>query len=305
MTRRHGLRFGFALLAIGGLRAATDAGPVGPPTPELDRLVREIVSPPPLTEHFEFPNRKHWDEFVAKLDSVLQGNDVGALARFEPEARRALDGLREIPGSEDYVAWLEDRIDYIEAAQTVGSSRPALRPAPTSENQQIPNYDVWLQRLRGRPSPPLARRYVMNLRSIFADAGVPAELVWLAEVESSFDPFALSPMGARGLFQLMPDTALELGLKLELTDDRMDPEKCARAAARRLRALRERFGDWPLALAAYNAGAARVQRALDQRQEKTFAQISPILPMETRMFVPKVLAVLQVRAGVTLLGRVD
>lgn len=249
---------------------------------------------------FEFPNPKHWDEFVVKLESVLQGNDPAALARFEPEARRALAGLREFPGSEEYVAWLQERIDYISMAKYLDGALPELPPPPQSANQRIPHYDLWLQRLRARPLPDDAEKYVTALRRCFVAAGVPAELVWLAEVESSFDPVALSPAGARGLYQLMPDTARELGLSVSVPDERIDPQRSAEAAARRLGALYRRFGDWPLALAAYNAGAGYVQRALKAKDATTFAEIASTLPLETRMYVPKVLAVLQVRAGVTL-----
>lgn len=253
-------------------------------------------------EQFEFPNPQHWEEFVAKLDSVLQRGDSAELARFAPEARRALAGLREIPGSDDYVAWLEERIDYLEMARFLDGPLPTLPPAPKSANDAIPQYGVWLQRLRTRPSPDEADRYVALLRRIFVSAGVPAELVWLAEVESGFNPLALSPVGARGLYQLMPETARELGLSTTAPDERTDPTRCAEAAARRLRTLYDRFGDWALALAAYNAGAGLVQRTLDQRGARNFAQIAPALPLETRMYVPKVLAVLQVRTGITLLA---
>jgi membrane-bound lytic murein transglycosylase D len=254
-------------------------------------------------EHFEFPNPKHWEEFVAKLEDVLQGQDPAALARFEPEARRALAGLQEIPGSDAYVAWLQERIDYISMAKYLDGVVPAdLPPPPESANQQIPHYDLWLRRLRSRPLPRDAAKYVANLRRCFVAEGVPSELVWLAELESAFDPLALSPAGARGLYQLMPETARELGLSTNLPDERTDPEKSAEAAARRLGALYRRFGDWPLALAAYNVGAGHVQRTLKEKGARTFAEIAPVLPLETRMYVPKVLAVLQVRAGVTLVG---
>ena len=96
----------------------------------------------------------------------------------------------------------------------------------------------------------------------------------------------------------MEPTAKELGLSTWLPDERTDPEKSARAAARLLQRLHAKFGDWPLALAAYNAGAGRVQRALAKQEAKTFAAIANSLSAETRMYVPKVLATLQVRAGV-------
>jgi len=259
---------------------------------------------PDAREHFEFPNPRHWEEFVARLEGVLHSGDTAALARFEPEARRALAGLQEIPGSDEYVVWLQERIDYISMAKYLDGTVPSgLTPPPQSANSQIPQYELWLQRARTRPLPEDATRYVAELRRCFVAAGVPAELVWLAEVESAFNPLALSPAGARGLYQLMPETARELGLRTSLPDERTDPQKSAEAAARRLGALYDRFGDWALALAAYNVGAGYVQRVLRERGARTFAEIAPALPLETRMYVPKVLAVLQVRAGVTLLGR--
>jgi len=87
-------------------------------------------------------------------------------------------------------------------------------------------------------------------------------------------------------------------LQTFLPDERADPEKSARAAAQYLRYLYGRFRDWPLALAAYNAGEGRVGRTLQAEKAATFAAIAEALPAETRMYVPKVLATIEVRAGV-------
>src|SRR6185369_11678986 len=119
-----------------------------------------------------------------------------------------------------------------------------------------------------------------KLRTIFASEGVPPEIAWLAEAESSLNPAARSPVGAKGLFQFMPDTAKAAGLSTFLPDDRTDPEKSARAAARYLRSLHQKFGNWALVFAAYNAGPTRVSRALAQRNAKTFTAIADALPAE-------------------------
>ncbi len=257
--------------------------------------------PSEVKDQFDFPDRAQWDAFLSRLQLALDGSDPEALAQLEPEARTALAALRAVPGSEEYLGWLEERLDDIAAAREMAQS-PAPQSPVGPPGQFIPNYDLWLRRLAKRAAPAAAEKYVRQLRPVFAAGGVPAELVWLAEAESGFNPTARSPAGARGLFQLMPATARELGLRTAPMDERTDPEKSAQAAARLLRELREKFGDWPLALAAYNAGPGRVQRALDQTQARTFAAIAAALPLETRLYVPKVLALLTVRAGVSLTG---
>jgi membrane-bound lytic murein transglycosylase D len=95
----------------------------------------------------------------------------------------------------------------------------------------------------------------------------------------------------------MPETAKTLGLSTSLPDERADPEKSAHAAARLLRSLHAQFGDWPLALAAYNAGAGRVSRTLAAKKARTFSEIVPALPAETRLYVPKIYATITLRTG--------
>lgn len=162
----------------------------------------------------------------------------------------------------------------------------------------MPHYREWLARVKGRPLPARAPALMPKLRAIFAAEGVPPELVWLAEAESSLNPSARSPVGAKGLFQFMPETAKSMGLSTMMPDERTDPEKSARAAARYLRTLHGRFGNWALVLAAYNAGEGRVGRTLAARKAKSFTAIADALPAETRMYVPKVCALIALRAGV-------
>jgi len=146
--------------------------------------------------------------------------------------------------------------------------------------------------------PKIAQPYVGRLKPIFTAEGVPPELVWVAEVESSFDPRARSPAGAAGLFQLMPATARRYGLKTSWPwDERLKPEPSARAAAQYLEYLHSRFKDWRLALAAYNAGEGTVEELLKRQKAHSFDAIATHLPAETQMYVPKVEAIVWRREG--------
>jgi membrane-bound lytic murein transglycosylase D len=271
--------------------------------PSLDDLydtgkaLFDVFAPEEIKAEYEFPDRAHWDTFAAKLQTALDNDRLEDLAVYEPEARAAAVALRAFPGGEEYADWLEERLDYILAAKEAVATPP---PAVTEKPEAIPYLELWRKRMSQRPVPEKAAKYLPVLRREFAAAGVPEALVWLAEVESTFNPSARSPVGARGLFQFMPATAKEFGLSTFFPDDRADPEKSARAAAQFLKQLHGRFGDWPLAIAAYNAGGGRVSRTLAKQNATTFAGIAEALPAETRMYVPKVLATMEVRAGVKL-----
>lgn len=136
---------------------------------------------------------------------------------------------------------------------------------------------------------------ISSLKGIFQKEGVPRDLVWLAEVESSLNPKAESKAGAVGIFQLMPATAERFGLKVSPVDDRKAPDKSAKAAAAYLRYLRNEFGCWALALAAYNAGEGRVGRVMKENNARTFHEVAPYLPSETRRYVPRVMAIMALR----------
>ena len=143
------------------------------------------------------------------------------------------------------------------------------------------------------------------LTPILNAGGVPHEVRALVLVESGGRSDALSPKGARGIWQLMPDTARRYGLTVNgETDERLDVEKSTRAATRYLRALYLRFGDWSLVLAAYNAGENLVEKAVVTARSKDFRLLSNrrLIPTETRTYVPAVLAASDLLTPNSLLG---
>lgn len=297
------------VLLTGGLFAADTPPSKKPPPASTDELydlgksLFDQYAPPEVKAEYEFPSRESWDDFAKRLQVALEGDKLEELAQYEGEAKAALTALRVIPGYEDYADWLSERIDYIEAAKQAGR-RPAVplpgpKTTPGPRPAAMPYYDLWLERIRDRPLPANASELMPVLRAAFVAEGVPPELAWLAEVESTLDPSARSPVGAKGLFQFMPETAKAMGLSTFLPDERANAEKSAHAAAKYLSQLHGKFGDWPLAFAAYNAGEGRVRRLLASKSAKTFNEISPALSAETRMYVPKVCATIAVRTGVT------
>jgi membrane-bound lytic murein transglycosylase D len=127
--------------------------------------------------------------------------------------------------------------------------------------------------------------------------GIPESLAAVILVESGGRAEAQSPKGARGLWQLMPDTARRYGLRVdEIRDDRLDLFRATGAAAQYLHDLYAQFGDWRLALAAYNTGEANLGRAILRAHTQDFDQLTGLrmLPLETRNYVPRVLAAAQI-----------
>lgn len=278
----------------------------------LGQILFDRLAPADIKAEYDFPTKERWDAFVIKFQRALEGDSLEELASCAAEGRPALNALRMVPGYGDLADWLEQRIDEMEGAQLItGPKKPAPKTPPrpgttvtppkagSQAGQPVPHYDVWLARVRERPLPKRADSLMPRLRAAFVAEGVPPELAWVAEAESSLNPSARSPVGAKGLFQFMPETAKDMGLRTSLPDERTDPEKSARAAARYLRTLHNRFGNWALALAAYNAGQGRVARTLATRNATTFTAIADALPAETRMYVPKVCALITARTGVT------
>ena len=179
-------------------------------------------------------------------------------------------------------------------------TEPASPGVAQARNRYVESKQVWLRKLANRPAPARSAALLPDLKRAFQAEGVPPALVWQAEAESTFNPSARSPAGAVGLYQFMPATAQQFGLRLTPQDERLDAVMNARAAAKYLKMLHGRFGNWPLAFAAYNCGQGRVASVLNKTGGKTFDDIHDKLPAETRMYVPKIAALVQIRENADL-----
>jgi membrane-bound lytic murein transglycosylase D len=149
--------------------------------------------------------------------------------------------------------------------------------------------------LHGVISRGLARsgRYMPMIHRIFGEEGIPKDLAQVALIESSFLTQARSPMQAHGIWQFMPRTGRHYGLTANaVVDERSDPEKATRAAARYLAYLHELFDDWYLAMAAYNAGEGKILRAMQRTGARDFWELaaSGAIRPQTQNYVPAVIA---------------
>jgi len=195
--------------------------------------------------------------------------------------------------------------DSSEARPPAGPPEPTLDPAPGAASASVavspyvvhdrPEVRHFVDRFqtgyrRAVVERWLSRsgRYLGMIREVFAQRGLPEELVFTAMIESGFDPVAVSRAGAKGLWQFMAPTARRYGLRVDRwIDERLDPEKSTWAAASYLTDLFTMFGSWHLVQAAYNAGEMRVARAVQSKQTSDFWQLSRtrLLAEETKSFV--------------------
>jgi membrane-bound lytic murein transglycosylase D len=136
-------------------------------------------------------------------------------------------------------------------------------------------------------------QYMTMARRIFREEGVPEDIVWLGQVESAWRPNARSWAAASGLWQFIPGTGSRFGLRqTAYVDERNSFEKATRASARYLKWLHNRFGNWELAMGAYNTGEGNVDRAIARAGQRDFWAIYPYIAQETRNYVPNILAVI-------------
>lgn len=147
--------------------------------------------------------------------------------------------------------------------------------------------DEFLQKMKAR-----SQRYFGTIEAVFHSYALPLELKYLAIVESKLQPKATSPAGARGMWQFMPVTAKELGLRVSgKTDERLHTHRSTVAAAKYLQRLYAEFGDWLLVLAAYNSGPGTVYKAIKKAGSKNYWALQRFLPAESRGHVKRFIGV--------------
>jgi len=184
----------------------------------------------------------------------------------------------------------------ISTSEMPSTGRDTIRHVPIEINEHVKNQlDLFQYRIRERFGVWLARsgRYMSVMQEIFRNHGLPEELVFLALIESGFNPQAYSPAAAVGPWQFIKQTAQQYGLKVnQWIDERRDPIKSTMAAARYLKDLYGRFQSWTLSIASYNAGEGRVQRAIEAMNTLDFWSLKQgsHLKEETKNYVPKFMA---------------
>jgi membrane-bound lytic murein transglycosylase D len=259
------------------------------------------------------------EEFDEALDQLLaSGYDLDADARLgglyhhiidtvsldELEAFRAGDGFSEqksTPAPIDEIAEepipQPEKFDPNLRGRAEAEASAIDHDLPLTVNDPVLAYVNYFKTPRGSAivETGLRRggRYREMVQRVLKEEGMPQDLIYLAQAESAFQPQAVSKAGARGMWQFMSFAGHKYGLKKSWwVDERQDPEKATRAAARDLRDLYDQFGDWYLAMAAYNSGAGAVQHAVERTGYADFWELyhRNVLPKETQNYVPIILA---------------
>src|SRR5579872_1601112 len=233
---------------------------------------------------------KEFERIVQGVNSLYPGGTAEADASQEPQQKSEPAPIDETNG-------IVPSADAGTKAKAEAEVKNTHSDLPLMMTDQVAGYIAYFSnRGRGVFERAYARsgRYHDMIVSTFKQEGLPQDLIYLAQAESGFHPHAVSRVGARGIWQFMAGRGSGYGLHHNMwVDDRQDPEKSTRAAARHLKDLYNQFGDWYLAMAAYNSGPGTVQAAVKRTGYADFWELyrRNVLPKETRNYVPIILAV--------------
>ncbi len=248
-----------------------------------------------LDRYFSEPASKQDDPklqgAVSRMcDQALQIELDANAAPADAEDESPKDDLLHIT---TFVSAADLKKTYLEVEKNLNESKlgfaiPTNKAVLTYVNLYQTKLHDWFQRALDRGGP-----YIPKMQEIFRDEGVPPSLVYLAIVESAFNPNAVSRARAVGMWQFIAGTARRYDLKVDFWEDqRRDPEMAARASARYLKDLYGMFHDWQMALAAYNGGEGKIQRYLQHHPDGDFWSIrkTRYIRRQTREYVPAILA---------------
>ncbi len=257
--------------------------------------------------------RQNFDQaFNVLLSSNLE---VRNNPRLEKEFDKIVDGVREMeqvalregdgfteqqsePAPIDEANDISFPVDPSVRAKAEAEIKTTKSDLPLILNDQVAMFINYFSSTKGRHTLEhgltRAGRYRDLISQTFQEVGVPQDLIYLAMAESGFQPLAVSRAGARGMWQFMAGRGSMYGLERNWwVDDRQDPVKSTRAAALHLKDLYNEFGDWYLAMAAYNTGPGNIQHAVERTGYADFWELYKrgVLPQETRNYVPIIVAV--------------
>jgi membrane-bound lytic murein transglycosylase D len=235
---------------------------------------------------------KEFNRIVAGVDELYPGGTHGDASTQPPQEQQKTE-----PAPIDQTNDLTPAPDASTKAKAEAEIKSTHSDLPLMMTDQVAGYIAYFS---GRGHGVFERAYIRSGRyhdmivQALKEEGVPQDLIYLAQAESGFHPLAVSRVGARGIWQFMASRARGYGLSHNMyVDDRQDPEKSTRAAAHHLKDLYNQFGDWYLAMAAYNSGPGTVQAAVKRTGYADFWELyrRNVLPKETRNYVPIILAV--------------